>query len=196
MNEAFAATVAGVAPVALLVMTVEIANSRKRLGALLFNLSPKRRLLTSLYEGDNEPTREQVLAVRDSLKVAPRGVWTILLTLGYVGSAVIAASALFDAEIAAIYWLSTPDAGPEPEVAASIRRSLMWGFLWVIASPQLMMLNAIYSSLFRGVALGEYRSRFSRDLRRFTADEERERRDPESAQAGQDEPPHGEDPGR
>ncbi|MFG2172744.1 hypothetical protein ACGFMO_15405 [Streptomyces niveus] len=186
MNEAFAATVAGVAPVALLVMTVEIANSRKRLGAALRNLSPKRRLLTSLYGDGNEPTREQVLAAREAIRAAPVGLWTMFLTAVYVLSAIAAASALLGSEVAAIHWLSTPDAGPQPEVAASIRKSLILGFVWVTASPQLMMLNTMFSSLFGGITPGKYESRYSEDVRRYTADEERERRDPESAQAGQD----------
>ncbi|MFD3521752.1 hypothetical protein [Streptomyces sp. NPDC058653] len=167
MNDAFAATVAAVAPVILLVAVVEINNHRKHVGRVYEGLERRMAAAASLYAAGAQPTREQVLAADDALPEYSVLSWRDLSILVYVVSAMLACAALVYAEVSALHWLGTPKAGPDPRLAEHCFAAVVFGFVWICLSPALAMYPMLLKPRWLSPATIPKMSRFDRDVRRY-----------------------------
>ncbi|MFD3521747.1 hypothetical protein [Streptomyces sp. NPDC058653] len=181
MNEAFAATVAAVAPVILLVVMVEINNRGSRIREMNKLYERESAVARYLYEGGAEPSREQVLAADDSLGDRPQVSPQYKVNWWYILSGMLVCNALLVAEFVALSWLSTPDPEPEPFAARACMIALVIGFAWVVG-VQFMAVDAL--KMLDGS--GTYLSRFTADVRRYREQEARERREAGQSQSAEE----------
>ncbi|MFF5497624.1 hypothetical protein [Streptomyces aquilus] len=169
MTETYAATVAAVAPVILLVAVVEINNRRQRVRELYESLTAPITLIRAMFREGSDPSAQQVEDVARQVRATNVGARAGLSMVLYVLSAVAIITLLFLAELASLLWLTGSPTDTAPRVALFCAVALGAGFAWVAYAPMLALVLPISRNLFYvlgGVA--EYR-RFLRLLRHYRA---------------------------
>ncbi len=144
MTETFAATVAAVAPVILLVGVVEVDQNRKALGVSLTAISEEyRSVLESLPA---QPTREQVSAARarlEALTPEANQRTTRSMRAYFKGASwIILVFALVVAEGLSLGWLAKPEHGPATGQAIYCLVTLIVGMYGVATPPTIRLLRA------------------------------------------------------
>ncbi|MFI6093871.1 hypothetical protein [Streptomyces sp. NPDC051218] len=141
MTESFAATVAAVAPVIVLVGVVEVDQHRKILNESLTANSEELR--AALEPLPREPTREQVEAVRarfeallpEARRRTKRLVRTYFLAIAWL----VVVFALVSVEAVALGWLAKPEGKPETGQAVYCLTTLIIG-MFCVATPAMFRL--------------------------------------------------------
>lgn len=144
MTETFAATVAAVAPVILLVGVVEVDQNRKALGASLAATSEEcRSVLESLPA---QPTREQVGAARARLEAltleASQRTTRSMRTYFKAITWIILVFALVVAESLSLGWLAKPEHEPATGQAIYCLITLIVGMYGMATPPMIRLLRA------------------------------------------------------
>lgn len=164
MNGDFATTVAGVAPVVLLVATVEMNRTLPKMLVIIRAPFEQARIVASLYSDGAAPSREELLEARARVgALAP--LMRRLAVVGYYVSAAVVCLALLAAEDFALQWLANPSRGPEPKVASFCKAALVWGFAWTLFSTAGLAAWAILRDVPRSAATGAEIRRFKREAR-------------------------------
>lgn len=110
MTETYAATVAAVAPVILLVAAVEINNRRQRVRELYEALAAPMGLIREMFRGSGDPSAQQVERVVQRVRETNVGARAGFALILYVLSAVAITTLLFLAELASL-WPSPAQRG-------------------------------------------------------------------------------------
>ncbi|NNN35372.1 hypothetical protein HLK59_34390 [Streptomyces sp. S3(2020)] len=169
MTETYAATVAAVAPVILLVAVVEINNRRQRVRELYELLAVPIRLIREMFRDGGDPTAQQVERVVQQVRETNVGARAGFGLMLYVLSAVAITTLLFLAELASLLWLAGTPEKSSSGVALFCALALGVGFAWVAYAPMVALLLPVSRNLLyilRGFK--DYR-RFLRLLRHYRA---------------------------
>jgi hypothetical protein len=168
MTMDFAETIAGVAPVVLLVATVEMARLAPGLKAVGNAPSRDARVIAGLYADGVAPNRGQVLDVHRRLSASEPTKARRAAVLAYYLSATLICMALFVAEMVAINYIADPSVGPEPGMAKFCRDALVTGFFWTVTAPLLTAVWIVRPQGERATA-EDYAlaKRFRREVRRL-----------------------------
>ncbi|MFF2640868.1 hypothetical protein ACFVUB_13580 [Streptomyces niveus] len=142
MNEAYAGAVAGLVPVVLLVITVEIASNRSYMRNLFAEMGRPVALARSLARRERL-TRQQANQARQAADAVTRGMKNVLALLGYLLVSVIVAGALFDAELRVLQWLANPERGADEADARFCFIALAIGFARIVMGPVLTILSPL-----------------------------------------------------
>ncbi|MDX6361045.1 MAG: hypothetical protein QOC85_48 [Streptomyces sp.] len=148
MSGDFAATIAAVAPIVLLVAAVEVNNARPRMTAARDALRSEVAALTASAAG-HRLTDEEADA---TLRTLSRTSWQVLkntVYLIYLLASIIVAGALALAEYIALEWLATPNAGPDENNAQLLLVITSLSFVWVVLPP----FAAVYLALMENTRL-------------------------------------------
>ncbi|CAL9510855.1 hypothetical protein SUDANB140_03641 [Streptomyces sp. enrichment culture] len=147
MTEELATTVAGVAPVVLLVAVVEINNSRQRVRQVYEDLMRPSAVARELFRDGGEPTREQVEHAVRQREEADTRVHAGMGLLLYVLSACVVTLLLFLAELRSLFWLAGDPMSNSRGDATFCTLALVTGFAWVCLAPLVPLLVSITRSL-------------------------------------------------
>lgn len=144
MSEGFAATVAAVAPVVLLVAVVEVNNARPRLREAHDRLREQvDPLKAAVREGRALTEAEAAALQRSYWKIALQVTRNLLFTV-YFSAYVALALGLAVVEYVALEWLATPDVGPQEDNASLCLYLGAGSFAWIIL-PGVGAINAFMS---------------------------------------------------
>lgn len=167
MTETYAATVAAVAPVILLVAAVEINNRRQRVRELYEALAAPMGLIREMFRGSGDPSAQQVERVVQQVRETNVGARAGVALILYVLSAVAITTLLFLAELASLLWLAGTRPTPDPGVALFCALALGVGFAWVAYAPMVALIVPISRNLLYVLSgLRDYQ-RFLRLLRHY-----------------------------
>ncbi|MFD9440985.1 hypothetical protein ACFWBR_24360 [Streptomyces sp. NPDC060006] len=142
MSEAYAGAVAGLVPVVLLVITVEIAGNRSYMQGLFAEMGRPVALARSLARRERL-TRQQAERARQAAQGLARGMRNVLALLGYLLVSVIVAGALFDAELRALQWLASPQQGADEADARFCFYALAVAFARIVIGPVINILHPL-----------------------------------------------------
>jgi hypothetical protein len=139
MTEPFSTSVAAVAPVLLLIGAVEMAAVSRREGSALDARSAAleeclRRIGEDGYVDPLRMRRE----VAGALAAHPPVGWRNIARVSLWGGWAVGAMLQLWAFVAAMRWLATPGAGPEPDMAWLCFHALTLGALWVVLVPMVL----------------------------------------------------------
>ncbi|WP_371527229.1 hypothetical protein OG302_14785 [Streptomyces sp. NBC_01283] len=165
MSETFAATVAGEAPVILLVAVLEIGSRTGTVRSVFERLGRQQGLIDDLYSTEQPPTGPQVEAVGVAISQSGRHAVADVFVMLYVASAVGVGCLLLGAEVLVLRWLAIPQEGPVPLQAAFCLAALVLGFAWVMSVPMIRMIISIGGHAMAVVKGVRRSTRFYRDLR-------------------------------
>ncbi|MFD5539106.1 hypothetical protein ACFWIJ_15055 [Streptomyces sp. NPDC127079] len=164
MSEAFATTIAGVAPVILLVAAVEIGNRKEALREGYHLIGQRQRLIDELYAAPEAPTGLQLQAVAAQTDQPMQSATRDLFIALYVMSALIVGVLLLLAESLALVWLAGSQRGSHPLQAAFCLLALVIGFAWVMLAPMLGLVVAVADDAVVVISGVSRLRRFYRDL--------------------------------
>ncbi|MFF5004668.1 hypothetical protein ACFY3G_17780 [Streptomyces phaeochromogenes] len=143
MTGDFATAVAGVAPVVLLVAVVEVNNARPRLREAHASMRQRIDALEGLYAPGRTLNSEEVAAAEEDLDHLERRGLRDAFFLIYISLSALFACALGVAELFALRWLATPDAGPQEREAGFCAVVTVWSFLWITLVPVSTLLGTV-----------------------------------------------------
>ncbi|NUK10370.1 hypothetical protein HRW23_24610 [Streptomyces lunaelactis] len=135
MTEPFAASIAAVAPVLVLVAAVELVNSDRRTTAILAEIGDEmeRDRADGLPPPAGEAAHKYLLPfMRSVLGQFIAFVWAVF------GIFQVVAVAL------SLVWLATPEAKPEADLATVCLVAILGGMVWLIVFP---LIRSVFSPL-------------------------------------------------
>ncbi|MDT0482611.1 hypothetical protein [Streptomyces doebereineriae] len=146
MTKEFATTVAAVAPVILLVATVEMNRTRDEIREVSRRDAEMSHIVAGLFAGGVQPTREDYEDARRRLRELRMGKGKRLLIVLYTLSATLIGGVLAAAEIASLRWLAEGGQDAAGATAAFCYFALVGSFLWVWAVAAVRYLRAAHTS--------------------------------------------------
>ncbi|MGW7067086.1 hypothetical protein ACWGII_18700 [Streptomyces sp. NPDC054855] len=132
MSESFATTVAAVAPVIMLVASVELSANKERIRAAYLRGEQITNARAALSINGARPTRQEFDDARRALRVLQAGRRARALVHCYALSAFVAFGALAVAEGMALNWLAHEERGPARLEADACYWSMGSAFFWVL----------------------------------------------------------------
>lgn len=147
MTETYAATVAAVAPVILLVAVVEINNRRQRVRELYESLTIPIGLIRAMFRDGGNPSAQQVEDVVQQVRETNVGARAGLGLMLYVLSAVGITTLLFLAELASLLWLAGTPTESASGIALFCALALGAGFAWVAYAPMVALVVPVSRNL-------------------------------------------------
>ncbi|MFG2731501.1 hypothetical protein [Streptomyces canus] len=164
MNETFATTVAGVAPVILLVAVVEIANRMDAFRTVYIRMGQQQKMIDDLYASEQPPTGPQLETVAAATGRSTRTMLAELYSVIYVASATFVGVLLLVAEALVLRWLAVPHGGSNPRQAAFCLATLLIGFGWVVLMPLLSLVVPVADNMVVFVKGFRRHNQFFREL--------------------------------
>ncbi|MFE2297943.1 hypothetical protein ACFXAW_07080 [Streptomyces sp. NPDC059445] len=165
MSKEFAATVAGLVPVVLLLVVVDVATNRRGLGAAFREIARPSAVVRSM--GRRPSLRDHEVARAEQATKAVRAGWNRLLTeMSFAVGSAVAAVLLFQAEFVALRWLAERDPGPAPGDAKFCLVALMLAFIRVGLAPVLDLVVPLVRGLADVAPVMPAQGRILRELQR------------------------------
>lgn len=165
MSKEFAATVAGLVPVVLLLVVVDVAANRRGLGAAFREIARPAAVVRSM--GRRARLRDHEVARAERATEALRAGWNRLLTeMSFAAGSAVAAVLLFWAEFVALSWLAEKDPGPASGDAKFCLVALFLAFFRVGISPVFDLVVPLVHGLVGVAPALSPQGRLSRELRR------------------------------
>ncbi|WP_399139101.1 hypothetical protein Q3A86_16940 [Streptomyces sp. NBUA17] len=131
MTNEFATTVAAVAPVIMLVASVEVSSNRERVRHAFERDAEMSRVVADLFSGGADPTRSEYEQVRQRLRELRTGRFKRQIYVFYVVTAFFVMTSLVLAEVLALGWLAGRNVETQAVDAALCYYILIFSFVWV-----------------------------------------------------------------
>lgn len=165
MSKEFAAAVAGLVPVVLLLVVVDVAANRRGLGAAFREITRPAAVVRSI--GRRPRLRDHEVARAEQATEALRAGWNRLLAeISFAAGSAVAAVLLFQAEFVALKWLAEKDPGPASGDAKFCLVALMLAFIRVGLGPVIDLVAPLVRGLAEVAPVLPSQGRLSRELRR------------------------------
>lgn len=165
MSKEFAAAVAGLVPVVLLLVVVDVAANRRGLGAMFREIARPAAVVRSM--GRRPRLRDHEVARAERATEAVRAGWNRLLTeMSFAAGSAVAAVLLLQAEFVALKWLAEKDPGPAAGDAKFCLVALMLAFIRVGLAPVIDLVFPLVRGLADVAPVLPSQGRLSREVRR------------------------------
>ncbi|MFD9466582.1 hypothetical protein [Streptomyces sp. NPDC060027] len=142
MSEAYAAAVAGLVPVVLLLITVEITSNRSRMHDLFAEVGRPAAVARSMARREHF-TQQQIERAERATHALRSGIRQLRWMLVYLAGSAAVALMLLDAERRALRWLGDPSPGPAESDAKYCLIVLGIAFFRVVIAPLLDILRPL-----------------------------------------------------
>ncbi|MFE2821916.1 hypothetical protein [Streptomyces sp. NPDC059271] len=165
MSKEFAAAVAGLVPVVLLLVVVDVAANRRDLGAVFREIARPAAVVRSM--GRRPALREHEVVRAERATEAVRAGWNRLVTeMSFAAGSAVAAVLLFQADFVALKWLAEKDPGPASGDAKFCLVALMLAFIRVGLGPVVDLVVPLVRGLAGVAPVLPSQGRLSRELQR------------------------------